>query len=321
MRKITLKQGILKLGIFFLLMILIISCSKEKQSEKGKYFGEKFNSNKIILKVENSYYFNSDFEEYVKSIVGDMINNLNADVLSRLYDKFVDEMIFLEAAKMRGISLTWEEKRDYLAKINAHILNKSEKIVLSKTLLNRLVVEKYISLLIRDIKVEKNEIASYYRTHIREFRQPERLKVRQILVKSESKAIEILNKLKNSPPEKFIEIAKKESISPDAERGGDMGFYERGQLPEEMEKVIFSLKEGELSQVVQSDYGFHIFRVEKRERSQILPLDKVSKKIEIKLFQKKISEILKNHLEELKSKFNWITSTSNLPFPYSKEKE
>ncbi len=320
MRK--LKNKVLGLGVFVLFIgTLFFSCSKEKKPIENSYFGENFNSNKIILKVEDSYYFNSDFEEYVKSIIGDMLKNLNADVLSRLYDKFVDEMILLEAAKEKGISLTWEEKRDYLAKINAHILDNSEKIVLSKTLLNRLLVEKYISLLIRDIKVGKDEIASYYRSHLNEFRQPERLRVRQILVSSESKAIEILNKLKNSPPEKFIEIAKKESISPDAEKGGDMGFYERGQLPEEMEKVIFSLKEGELSQVVQSDYGFHIFRVEKRERSQILPLDKVSKKIEIKLFQEKISSLIKNHLEELKSKYNWITSTSNLPFPYSKEKE
>ena len=320
MRK--LKNKVLGLGVFVLFIgTLFFSCSKEKKPIENSYFGENFNSNKIILKVEGSYYFNSDFEEYVKSIIGDMLKNLNADVLSRLYDKFVDEMILLEAAKEKGISLTWEEKRDYLAKINAHILDNSEKIVLSKTLLNRLLVEKYISLLIRDIKVGKDEIASYYRSHLNEFRQPERLRVRQILVSSESKAIEILNKLKNSPPEKFIEIAKKESISPDAEKGGDMGFYERGQLPEEMEKVIFSLKEGELSQVVQSDYGFHIFRVEKRERSQVLPLDKVSKKIEIKLFQEKISSLIKNHLEELKSKYNWITSTSNLPFPYSKEKE
>ncbi|MCP2606328.1 peptidyl-prolyl cis-trans isomerase, partial [Candidatus Aminicenantes bacterium AC-708-I09] len=274
MRKITNKFLIILIIIPFLILFFV--CSK-KEEPVDNYFGRDFNSNKIILKVEDSYYFNSDFEEYVESIVGDMVKNLDADVLSRLYDKFVDEMILLEAAKEKGVSLTWEEKRDYLAKINANVLNNSEKLVLSKTLLNRLLVEKYVSLLIRDIKVERKEIESYYRSHLNEFIQPERLRVRQILVESESKAIEILNELKNSPPEKFIEIAKKESISPDAEKGGDMGFYERGQLPEELEKVIFSLKEGELSQVVQSDYGFHIFRVEKREKRQKLPLTKVSK--------------------------------------------
>ncbi|MFQ6081881.1 MAG: peptidylprolyl isomerase [Candidatus Aminicenantia bacterium] len=309
---------------FVILFVLSLFCSKKDQGVTQVslvQFNQSSKENKIILQVEDSFYFNSDFEQYINNIIGDLIDNLSVESFSRLYDKFVDEMILLNAAKKKDISLSWEEKKAYLAKINTEVVNNKEKIVLTKTMLNRLLVEKYIYLLIKDIEVKEQEIRAYYRQHLNEFQQPERVRVSQILVETEAKAIEILNRLKKSPPEEFSKIAQEESISPEAATGGDMGYYEPGQLPEEMEKVIFALKEEGLSQVVESSYGFHIFRLEKREKSQLLPLDKAAKSIKIKLLQAKIKAIIDKHLADLKNEFNWVTSTYNLPFPYHKEKE
>ena len=62
----------------------------------------------------------------------------------------------------------------------------------------------------------------------------------------------------------FADVAREISLSPDAERGGDLGYFARGQLPPEFDEVAFSLPRGQLSDVVASPYGFHLFLVTDR---------------------------------------------------------
>ena len=68
-----------------------------------------------VLKVEKREYYNADLRGYLEATGADA-KGLPAESLSRLFDRFVDEMILLEAARERGIALTEDEKREYLAK-------------------------------------------------------------------------------------------------------------------------------------------------------------------------------------------------------------
>ena len=61
--------------------------------------------------------------------------------------------------------------------------------------------------------------------------------------------------------EDFGKVAREVSIGPEAARGGDLGFFERGVMPEVIDRMVFSLPVGKVSDVVQSPYGFHIFKV------------------------------------------------------------
>ena len=72
-------------------------------------------------------------------------------------------------------------------------------------------------------------------------------------------AEEILKRLKAG--EDFGKVAREVSIGPEAARGGDLGFFERGMMPEAIDRMVFSLPVGKMSGVVQSPYGFHIFKV------------------------------------------------------------
>ena len=60
-------------------------------------------------------------------------------------------------------------------------------------------------------------------------------------------------------------MAQEVSIGPEAERGGDLGFFERGMMPEAIDRVVFSLPVGKMSEVVKSPYGFHIIKVLARQ--------------------------------------------------------
>lgn len=123
----------------------------------------------------------------------------------------------------------------------------------------RLLIEKVITRISQVTTIiDERALRKYYKKHRSEFTLPEQVSVRQIVVKDRQEAEEILQKVKGGA--RFDELAKRHSIGPEAEAGGDLGFFGTGDMPEEF-NVVFTLKAGETSKVVQSPYGYHIFQV------------------------------------------------------------
>ena len=85
------------------------------------------------------------------------------------------------------------------------------------------------------------------------------MRAAQILVRTEAAAVEARRRIAGGTA--FAEVAREISLSPDADRGGDLGYFARGQMPPEFDEVAFSLPRGQLSEVVASPYGFHLFLV------------------------------------------------------------
>jgi len=312
-------------SLFLGFSLLWVHCNQEKAPEASPDFSLKDpqKKNDIILKVGDLSYSNSDFEQHIRGIVGEDQDDLTIPSLSRLYDRFVEEKLLLQAAKNQEISLTGEEKKAYLAKLGNDFLTEEEDAFLgtlnARLLFDKLLIAKYTYLLVESIEVTEEEIEEYYNLNKREFLQPEQVKVSQILVRTEDKAIEILNMVKDSPEEEFKRIAQAHSISTEASKGGDMGWYEMGQLPYDMERVIFSLKEGELSQVMESSYGYHIFRVDKRQGPELVSLENAKEVIKVKLLDHKIKQATLEHIEGLKKDLVWVSYPQNLPFPYKRK--
>jgi parvulin-like peptidyl-prolyl isomerase len=314
----------LLVAVFLLLGLL--NCSRENSQRESKMTSLPGASKKgkVVLRIQDISYFNSDFEKYLSEIVGKNLASLSAASLSRLYDKFVEEMLFLKAAQNQRITLTEDEKKQYLAKMANEVWQGREqdpsKGLGTQSLLEYLLIEKYTFELVKDIKVEDNEVHEYYELHKREFLQQERVQVSQILLATEEKAIEILKQLKTASEEEFREVARKESLGPEASKGGKMGLFKPGQLPFEMEKVVFSLKEGEVSPVVESSYGYHIFSLDKRYEPDLVPESEAAPDIKMKLLDQKIKQALAQDLEELKRSMDWSSYPQNLSFPYERNK-
>jgi parvulin-like peptidyl-prolyl isomerase len=277
-----------------------------------------------VLRVEKSEFTNSDLKAYLEA-TGAEARGLPAESLSRLYDRFVDEMILLEAARQRGISLTEEETKEALAKRAVAAIPPDGKGAadegLSKGAVDRLLVEKYTYLVVRDIRVGEAEILEYYEQHKKDFLQQGRAQVSQILVDTEEKAVSVLRRLERAGEAEFRAIAVAESIGPEASRGGVMGVFQQGDLPADMEKVIFSLDEGRTSQVVESSYGYHIFRLDRKYAPTLLTASEAAAEVQQRLMSQKMKDALAAHLAGLKDTLSWEARPQNLFFGYQRSDE
>ncbi len=309
----------------FILVIVVffINCGENKSIKSPSSLdSQEGTQSHIILRVQDSIYTNADFERYLKLSLGDEYGNLTDLSLSRLVDDFVEEKLLLAGARNQEIVLTLEEKKEYLAiHSNDSMIETVGKPMDSdgeELLFEQLLVEKYTYSLVRDIDVGQEEIQNYYLEHKREFLLPERVKVSQILLPSEEKAVAVLEKVTDGDAENFKRLAKDQSIGVEASKGGEMGVFAMGQLPEEMEAVIFALKEGEVSPVLESSYGFHIFRLDSRYEPELIPPEQAASAIELKILEQKVKNQIAIHLENLKNSLDWEFYPKNLNFPYQR---
>lgn len=145
------------------------------------------------------------------------------------------------------------------------------------------------------VTVSPTEIQRYYNDNIDQYRLPDRVRVRHILIsapqgpdgKADPKVLEaarakaegILKQLKAGSD--FAELAKKNSQDPgSAEKGGELGWIVKGQTVAEFEKTAFSQNPGQISDLVQTSFGFHIIQTEEKELARTKPLSEVRDDIE-----------------------------------------
>ncbi len=128
---------------------------------------------------------------------------------------------------------------------------------------------------VQNAKVPDADLQRAYQDNIDSYRVPERVKVRHILIKTQGKPKEEAPKLKAKAEDilkqlqhggNFAELAKQNSEDPgSAQKGGELGWIVRGQTVPSFEQTAFSLKPGELSGLVETEYGYHIIQVEEKE--------------------------------------------------------
>jgi hypothetical protein len=264
-----------------------------------------------ILRVEKREYYNADFRAYLEA-TGAEAKGLPVESLSRLFDRFADEMVLLEAARERGIVLTEDETPNAAGGSSAGP---------AEGAFDRLLVEKYTFLVVKDVRVDAGEIRDHYERNKKDFLHQGRVQVSQILVATEEKAIDVLRRLQRTGEPEFRKIAAEESLGPESAREGVMGVFEQGDLPADMEKVIFSLDEGRTSQVVESSYGYHIFRLDRKFPPALRTEEEAAPEIRERLLAQKMKEALSSHLDGLKETLASRAMTENLFFKYQRSDE
>ena len=150
------------------------------------------------------------------------------------------------------------------------------------------------------LRITEAEVREYYKRNKENFSSHLMVKVQQIFLRERPQAELIRKQL--SEGQNFGELARKWSQSPEAEKGGNMGYLRKGELPEEMEKYIFAIKPGQISPVVKSSYGFHIFKVTKAVRSGKDDFGVVQKEIENQLLRELRHKAFESWLQKIRSK-------------------
>ncbi|HHX26902.1 MAG TPA: hypothetical protein GX721_09575, partial [Firmicutes bacterium] len=158
----------------------------------------------------------------------------------------------------------------------------------------------------KDVTVEEEELKTYYEENKDRYTEPEQVKARHILVEDEETAKSILKKLESG--EDFAEIAKeKSSDSGSKDKGGDLGFFERGVMDASFEEAAFNLGIGETSAPVKTMFGYHIIRVEDKKPERLAAFEEVQddvRKQVIKQKSKLTSEVLSDLKDAAQIKIN-----------------
>jgi peptidyl-prolyl cis-trans isomerase C len=130
------------------------------------------------------------------------------------------------------------------------------------------------------------------------------IRASHILVKEEAVAKELHAKVK-AAPDSFADVAKEKSTDTmSAQKGGDLGMFGQGRMVAEFEKVAFGLKVNDLSDVVKTQYGYHIIKVTERKDGERKPFDQVKEQIKATLRNKLLQEQTQGHMDQLKKQAN-----------------
>lgn len=152
-----------------------------------------------------------------------------------------------------------------------------------------------------EVEVTEKEIQSYYEYNADRYSQPKQIKARHILFKiNEDDSEEVKNKIKKRAEkvlekarkgEDFASLAKEYSEGPTKSKGGDLGYFKAGQMEKPFEEAAFALKKGEISDLVQTRFGYHIILVEDIEEAGMTPLENVQGEIRTTLAGNQATEL------------------------------
>jgi peptidyl-prolyl cis-trans isomerase D len=153
------------------------------------------------------------------------------------------------------------------------------------------------------------ELRAVYAGSMDNFRMPERVKARHILIKTQgksdaekkqalAKAQDLLKQLKAGAD--FTQLAQKNSDdSSNAPKGGDLGWFVRGQMVPEFDKAAFALKSGDMSDIVNTEFGYHIVKVDEKENARVKPFDEVKAQLAAEVKKQRITEKMQTTADQV----------------------
>lgn len=239
----------------------------------------------VVARIGGKDVHYARFEGYLKRSMGDPDTVLASDVLSELFDQFLDEQLLAHLAVERGLVPSIDQPRQAAA-----------------------------ALLGADTEAEPGdaEITAYYSAHRQDLARPERVRLRQILLEDRKTADRAARDIAAGTA--FEEVARR--LSQGQSAGGFQGVLARADLPPAFADAIFNLKPGEVSRVMPADYGFHLFQVVERLPAEVAPLDEVRDGIRDRLRQERADRRLASLVKECRSHYTVVVYGRNLPFNY-----
>ena len=273
-----------KLGVSVLLFVLIIAMTGCQNIEKVEpEEGRIIDGQEVIAKVNDDLILKSDYDRQVAQVKSALEANgqdfstsegkkILKDVKETVLQSMINDQLILWQAKEHNITLDDEEFNEAISQLDQYHGGKDaletylkqqgfDRQSYEAQVKDQLIISKFREELTSGVNVTEDEIRQYYDENKEMFQLPSpEIRASHILVDTEDEAKEILAKIKDGAD--FEELAKNHSKDPvSKDLGGDLGYFSKGKMVPEFEEAAFALKPGQVSDVVKSEYGYHIIKV------------------------------------------------------------
>ena len=259
------------------------------------------------------------YQEYKELYEGDELYERLDKTRKEILDALIMDRLILSVAKAQDIEVNEQEMDRRFGEIRnrfssdeefeAALLAEHTTIAEIKSdLRDRLMIEKAVEVNVRGrVTVSPTEIQKYYDDRPETFMVGESRRIANIIIKPKpgekpdqirARAQEIVVSLKEGA--NFAKTASRFSDGPHAKDGGDMGFIKEGQLLVQMDEVAFALKPNEISEIIETGFGYHILKLLEIKEARVLPLEEIKEKIRKVVYGGKIEAALNKWVKKLK---------------------
>ncbi len=283
----------------------------------------------VVARVNGETINKTEFEKAIKNVEGRAGGPVPADQRDKVYRGVLDQLIayrlLMQETKSRKIDVPETEVEARIAQIKQQFPSED---VFKQTLAQQnmtleqlredaksdMRVAKMLEAEVNTkVAVEPQQVNTFYQQNPDKFQQPERVRASHILIRTEekadaktketakAKATDLLKQVKSGKD--FAELAKQHSQDPgSAVQGGDLGFFQQGQMVGAFERAAFALKPGEVSEVVETPFGYHIIKMAEKQAARTVPIEEVKPQIEQFLQNQQRQAQTQAFIESLKSK-------------------
>ncbi len=244
--------------------------------------------------------------------------------------RMIEEELLYQDTQARGIEVVEQRVSQEMARVKARFGSEEEfqktlsTLKISEDDLKRkirrgLAIQQLIGQLVADVQVSDDEMKAFYEENTNLFQTPEQIQASHILIKvapeadddqkkAAQKKIRDLQK-KVRAGEDFAELAKSHSEGPSSARGGDLGYFGRGQMVKPFEDAAFALEKDEVSEVVETRFGYHLIKLTDRRPAGTIEYEEAKERIAQNIKKEKDGQVVRQHLEMLRAKAEIETRT------------
>lgn len=306
--------------LFLLLTVLPVAASAEDKAKQKK-----------VAVVNGSAIGRDEFDREMKIFqerYGDRIRALKDSELlavkKKILEGIIERELLFQESRRTGIRVEDKAIKEQLAAIKKRYPDEEAFRRALKTVnltesqirfqINKgLSIQRLISERFDKIEISEKETRAYYDNNREVFREPEEVRASHILIKvdpgmdEEKKAVarrkveDIRERLMNKG-EDFAEVAREVSEGPSRSKGGDLGYFKRGQMVKPFEEAAFAMKPGEVSDIVETRFGYHIIKLTGRKPEKALGFDEVKERLHEYLKSRKVQEGVNQLVADLKKK-------------------
>jgi peptidyl-prolyl cis-trans isomerase C len=175
------------------------------------------------------------------------------------------------------------------------------------------------------VEINDADALNYYKENEEDYNKPEEVRASHILIKVAQSATEeekaaakakiekLLKELKGGAD--FATLARENSDCPSRVKGGDLGFFERGSMVKPFEDAAFGMQPGQMSDVVETQFGYHIIKITERKPAGQTPFEKVKADIIKTLQQVKKGESFRQYINKLRAEAKVVFPPGKEPMP------